>query len=172
MSEHFAEIVGRDGRRRRARKGEILADGERFSLPMQFMDSQLHDQLVEKYSGGDAIRVVDAAGLPAGHRPGFLFDQNALGDSPGDVAYRERLVRLDANARKRCQPDDDDDEDNDARHRKTELERRQRLARKAAQETFGPDARQLTLDELEAAAAAAYEARSERMRNAWRSHHA
>jgi hypothetical protein len=116
------------------------------------MDAVLRDALLEKYrGGGDAIRVVDAAGLPAGHRPGYLFDRNnALADSVAEAAYRERVQRLDAKARKRRRPDDDDD-----RYQETERERRQRLARKAAEATMGADARQPTLDEARAAASAA-----------------
>jgi hypothetical protein len=140
MSEIYAEIIGRDGRRRRAKKGEQLQDGERMSIPMIFQDS----------GGSNVISVVDAAGLPSGHRPGFLFDCNTvLADSAGDAAYRERCERLDAKARKRRQADDEDDGDGaDGRQQETEFERRQRLARKAAQATMGTDARQLTLDEL------------------------
>jgi hypothetical protein len=115
------------------------------------MDAVLRDALLEKYrGGGDAIRVVDAAGLPAGHRPGYLFDRNnALADSVAEAAYRERVQRLDAKARERRRPDDDDD-----RYQETERERRQRLARKAAEATMGADAQQ-TLDEARAAAPAA-----------------
>ena len=47
-------------------------------------------------------------------------------------------------------------------------DRRQRLARKAAQATLGTDARQLTLDELQARAEAAYQERVQRISNAWR----
>jgi hypothetical protein len=146
----FVEIIGADGKRRRARRGETLADGERFSLPMTFMDAQLRDALVEKY-GDAAIRVVDTAGLPAGHRPGFLYDHSkAFGNSPGDVAYREKLQRLDAMARER------------------------RWAGNAPRQESEQqvDVRQMILDEARAAADAAREARDERMRNAWRSHHA
>jgi hypothetical protein len=176
MSEHFAEIIGADGRRRRARKGDVLADGERFSLPMQFMDSQLRDELVAKHRDGGAVRVVDTAGMPAGHRPGFLFDStNSLADAAADAAYLERTALLDAKARKRrADPDDeDDDEGEDARGRdphraESEMERRQRLARKAARETFRPDARSLSLDAAQALADAAREARDERLRTAWR----
>jgi hypothetical protein len=39
MPEQIVEIVDRHGPRRRAKKGEVLVDGERFTLPMQFMDA-------------------------------------------------------------------------------------------------------------------------------------
>jgi hypothetical protein len=134
------------------------------------MDAQTLNELADKYRK-DAVRVTDAGGSPAGHRPSFLFDgMNTLADRAAQQAYADMVKRLDAKSRKR--PDDDDDEDEDERRRAGETDRRQRLARKAAEATLGTDARQLTLDELEAAAATAYEARSERMRSAWRSHHA
>jgi hypothetical protein len=175
MSEHFAEIIGRDGRRRRAKKGEILADGERFSLPMTFMDAQMRDELAAKYRSDNAVRIVDAAGQPAGHRPGFLFDaNNALGESAAEVAYRERCAQLDAKTRKRRRPDDDEDDDEAgaARREPVSWEERQRVARKAAAATLGLDAQPLTPDEARAAVEAAREARDERLRNAWRSRHA
>jgi hypothetical protein len=60
-----------------------------------------------------------------------LFDRNnALADSVAEAAYRERVQRLDAKARKRRRPDDDEDDDD--RYQETERERRQR-ARKAAE---------------------------------------
>jgi hypothetical protein len=149
MSE-FVEIVDCHGRRCRVRKGEILADGEKFSLPMQFMDSQLRDTLVEKYGGG-AVRVVDAAGLPAGNKPGFLFDHsNVLADSAAEPAYRERVERPDATMRnRRAGLDDDDEHGGDGRHQEM-------------------DAGQMTLDELQARAESEYQKRCARMREAWR----
>jgi hypothetical protein len=72
-SDQYYRNTDRDGRPRRGRKGETLRDGEKFSLPVQLLDAQLHDSQVAKYGGG-AIRGVDAVGAPAGHRPGFLFD--------------------------------------------------------------------------------------------------
>ena len=167
MSEQIVEIIGRDGRRRRAKKGEVLADGERFSIPMTFLDHQLQDGLVAKY-GDSAIRVVDASGAPAGHRPGYLLDRDrTLADAAAE-AYQARNQRM-ADAWKRRRPDDEDDQDGDStRAKETDWERRQRLARKAATATTGTDARQPTLDELRARAAAAYEDRQIRLSNAWR----
>ena len=66
------EIIGRDGRRRRARKGETLADSQRFTMPMALMDAaarEVADRLADKYGGGSGIRVVDTAG----YRLGFLL---------------------------------------------------------------------------------------------------
>src|SRR5262245_24911594 len=57
MPEQIVEIVDRHGRRRRAKRGETLRDGERFSLPMTFMDSALQNALVEKYGGNAAVCV-------------------------------------------------------------------------------------------------------------------
>jgi hypothetical protein len=166
------EIIDRHGKRRRGRKGEILRDGERAVVAMTFMDQQFHDALVEKHRRDDAVRVVDAAGLPAGFRPGYAFDSsNALADAAAEAAYRERVEQVDVKTRKRRRPDDDDDEDDDRDNdlrRETEMERRQRLARKAAQETRGTDARQMTLDELQARAETAYQERVQRISNAWR----
>jgi hypothetical protein len=164
------EIIDRHGKRRRGRKGEILRDGERAVVGMTFMDQQFHDALVEEHRDA-VVRVVDAAGQPAGHRPGFLMlDGNALGDSAAEAAYSERLARLDATMRKRRRPDDDGEGDGRGTDlpRGTEMERRQALARKAARATLGSDARPLTLDEARAAADAAREARDERLRNGWR----
>lgn len=166
----IVEIIDRYGRRRRAKKGEVLQDGERFSIPMTFMDAQLRDALVEKF-GDSVIRVVDAGGAPAGHRPGFLFDS---GDRTlADAAQRAYDARTERMTRKRRRPGDDDDDDDDNKGddrrraaRETGRERRQALARKAAVEAMGKDARQPTLDELEAITA--YNERSERMRNSWR----
>ncbi len=135
---HVVEIIGADGRRRRAKKGETLQDGERFSTPMQFMDAQareLADHLAAKYP--PAIRVTDGCGAAAGHRPGFCYDGTRadLRDA-ADAAYAERTARL---------------------------------SREDPAAARAPSA---TLDELEQAAAAAYNERSERMRGAWRTHHA
>ena len=95
MPEQIVEIIGRDGKRRRARKGEVLADGEKFIIPMTFQDAQMRDALVEKFSD-DTIQVVDSCGLPAGHRPGFLFDRDhdpALAEAARE-AYESRSRRM------------------------------------------------------------------------------
>jgi hypothetical protein len=53
-------IVDRFGRRRVAKKGGVMADGDRLVFPVTLMDAQLRDVLAEKYRGGGAVRVVDA----------------------------------------------------------------------------------------------------------------
>jgi hypothetical protein len=151
MSE-FVEIIDHYGRRRRARKGEVLADGERFSLPMR---------LWTRCCGMHFSRNIAAAAMPFASsmppvcRPGTApatcsTEIMRLPIPVAEAAYRERVQRLDAKARKRRRPDDDDD-----RYQETERERRQRLARKAAEATMGAEARQPTLDEARAAASAA-----------------
>src|SRR5262245_38167151 len=136
----FVEIVDRHGRRRPARRGEVLADGERFSLPMTFMDAHLRDALLEKYRGGDAaIRIVDAAGRAPGHRPGcWLHHATALADAAAE-AYEQMRTRL-ADGWRKGRPDPVRDQ----------------------------TSRQLTCDVLRAAVEQAREDRNERMRNAWR----
>ena len=95
MSE-FVEIIGRDGKRRRARKGEVLADGEKFSLPLRFMDAVMRDALAEKFGG--PARVVDTSGAPAGNRPGFIgLDRDTALADAAEQAYRDRMARI------RCQ---------------------------------------------------------------------
>ena len=69
------EIVDRHGRRRRARPGEVLADGERFALPMQFMDhaaygfrshfSDVSVDYTDPHKPGPRLDVGDAARLAA-----------------------------------------------------------------------------------------------------------
>jgi hypothetical protein len=112
--------------------------------------------------------------LSSPHRPGFrVLDVGDPLRLAADQAYEEMRMRLDAKPRKRPDDDDDDDEGDDRRRRaakETEGGRRQITARQAARDAIGKDARQMTLDELEAAAATAYEARSARMRNAWKDH--
>jgi hypothetical protein len=78
MQDHV-EIVDRHGRRRRARKGDVLGDGEHWSIPMTFQDEQLPAGSPARVSDGSA-HVVDAAGQLAGHRPGFLLPANAVND--------------------------------------------------------------------------------------------
>jgi hypothetical protein len=147
MSE-FIEIIDRHGRRRRARKGEVLADGERFSLSMQFMDAaarETADHLAAKYG---AIRVVDAAGVAAGHRPGFLHDSASahLHDAAA-IAYEQRNERMRRAWRHNKGEEHRDAGDCGERHART---------------------RTPTSDELDLAATAAYAARSKWMSEGWR----
>jgi hypothetical protein len=151
MPEQIIEIISRDGKRRRARKGEVLADGERFVIPMTFMDAQIRDALVEKFCR-DTIRVVDSCGLPAGHRPGFLFDRDhdhVLADAASE-AYEERSRRMETAWQRKG-------EQQDADHHKDRQD-----------PVHDHASRQRTLDELQQAAAQAWEDRKIRMSNAWR----
>ena len=94
MDNSTVEIIGRDGRRRRMRKGECLKDGETMSIPhgMAFFDGrEVADYLAAKYT----VHVVDGAGSPAGHRPDFIYDaaHDRLQDAAA-VAYAERSERM------------------------------------------------------------------------------
>ena len=96
MNNNDVEIISRDGRRRRMRKGEVLQDGEVMSIPprMAFFDGrEVADYLATKYSA--AVHVVDAAGIPAGNKPGFLRDGalDRLQDAAA-VAYEQRSAYL------------------------------------------------------------------------------
>jgi hypothetical protein len=75
----YAEIIDRHGRKRRARKGDVLGDGERFSFKMEMMDE-------------DGIR--DGHGMPAGHRRGYAFTADNHSRDEAAIAYEERNARL------------------------------------------------------------------------------
>jgi hypothetical protein len=111
--------------------------------------------------------------LAAGHRPGFLrLDRASAFADAAEQAYRDMCARLDVKSRKR--PDPDDDEEPEGERQLSETARRELAARRAARQVLPEGERdaQVTLDQARAAADAAWEARNERMRNAWRSHHA
>lgn len=75
-----AVIIDKNGRRRRARPGEVLGDGETVHFLMTMQDDD----------GG----IRDAYGLPAGHRRGFaISDISHLRDAAAR-AYEERNERL------------------------------------------------------------------------------
>lgn len=86
------EITDRFGRKRRARKGEVLADGETIHFPVTLMD-EMTRVMSDAMESDRMIR--DAHGTPAGHRPGFAFasDGARLRDAAND-AYEERRQRL------------------------------------------------------------------------------
>jgi hypothetical protein len=134
-------IIGRDGSKRRARKGEALADGETMHFSMQFMDEQTHE-------------FADAA---TGHRPGFLYARDHSAADAAKAEYAQRSKRM-SNAWRTKHPDEGD------LPAPGEAEaawlRRQALAHKAAASSMGTDA-----------ASVAYEERSKRMRDAWKQHH-
>ena|SRR5262249_9000307 len=104
--ESYVEIVGKDGRRRRARKGDVLADGEVLVTPMTLMDAPLPtDQ--STLSDGNARVVIDGYGSTTfvGHRPGFvqfgtpnvaraLNDALDAARAPAEQAYAERTKRM------------------------------------------------------------------------------
>jgi hypothetical protein len=107
----YVEIVDRDGRRRRARKGDVLQDGEQFSFHVTMLDaarrnaaggSSFADGSGDASRTGDGVtRVVDALGGVAGHRPGFLFaaDSGALSQK-ANAAYEQRKLDVAARWRK------------------------------------------------------------------------
>ena len=66
-------IIGADGVRRRARKGEILQEGERIHFPATLMDAMA--SVMADATAPDRI-VRDGYGTPAGHRPGYAFAAN------------------------------------------------------------------------------------------------
>jgi hypothetical protein len=89
------EIVDRFGRRRRARPGEIIADGERIHIPMTFMDAEARevaDYLDQKY--GRHSEIVDGFGYAAGHRPSHLYDSNGQLCDAAAKARDERIARI------------------------------------------------------------------------------
>ena len=159
MDYSTVEIISRDGRRRRMRKGEALQDGETMSIPprMAFFDGrEVADYLTTKYS--PAVHVVDAAGIRAGHRPGYLFDHalDRLQDI-ADRAYEGRCRHLDY----RTKPKVDEEEEEDGNE--SEAERRKRIARKLAATHMGLDNHA-----LDQAATDAYEQKRQRLADAWR----
>lgn len=182
MPEQIVEIIGRGGRRRRARKGEMLADGERFSLPMSFMDAQARevaDVLAAKYghhsTGDDATMRNNAR--PRGWVRGFtaldaLRVEHTLEDA-ATQAYAERSARM-ANAwRNKGTAHQAESRDaariaaNDAYE---QMRARLHYGNRHRQQDAGATERAptRTLDEACAAADAAYKAKCERLANLWK----
>jgi hypothetical protein len=99
------EIIGKDGRRRRARKGEVLADGEKFSMPVQFMDAAVRDALRQKFGWHDHQP-------QGGFRRGYAYTDTT---PPRDVqdaaaeAYEAKRAYLQNAWRKNHQDAADDD---------------------------------------------------------------
>ena len=91
--DHNVEIIGRDGKRRRMRPGEQIADGEVVSFKMEFMDQQMRDHLTAKFPA--VVHVTDSCGERAGHRPGYLFDRalDRMEDAAA-TAYELKRERL------------------------------------------------------------------------------
>ena len=103
----FIEIIDKYGRRRRARRGEVAADGETIHFPAQFMDGAAraaHDALAQKYGWHDH--------QPQGGRRGYHFD---VASPAGDVkdaaaeAYEAKRAYLQNAWRKNHQDAADDD---------------------------------------------------------------
>jgi hypothetical protein len=126
---------------------EMLKDGERFIMPMAFMDAQardVRDVLAEKYGGGFSPTFAD--GTPdhtSPHKPGYRF---------ADTDNAARLAALDAYA---------------ARSRRMEMAWQRKGAQKQDDVHDAPRTR--SLDELRAAAHQAWHDRNKRLSNAWRS---
>ena len=89
--EPIIEITDKFGRKRRARKGEVPADGETIHFPATLMDamSRVLSDPVQSNRG-----IHDAYGSPAGHRPGYCFGGNRQARAAAEVAYEQRRQRL------------------------------------------------------------------------------
>jgi hypothetical protein len=128
MRDYFAEIFEADG------FGDdddevVLRSGERMRVPLPFMDARRFDDGV----------VRDAAGVVAGHRPGFLFSPS-VDRRAAEEAWQNRGAQLRDAWRGPGTP--------------------------SVTETPVPAC--MTLDQARAAAEAAWERRGERLSNAWR----
>jgi hypothetical protein len=153
MPEQFIEIIDRFGRRRRARRGEVAGDGETVHFGMQFMDGTaraVRDALAEKFGPhtGDDDMLND-------HRPRGYVRGYAVSDATVALASRDAARFADEAER-------------------AYAERSRRMAnlwrkdhRDAVVDEPAPR-RAATLGELRAQADAAYQAKCERLRNAWR----
>ena len=81
------EIVDRHGHRRRARPGEVLADGERFALPMQFMD-------MDHAAYGFRSHFSDGStDFTSSHRPGYRFADMATPRSRSPMQSTKKCAR-------------------------------------------------------------------------------
>ncbi|MGE0037958.1 MAG: hypothetical protein AB7S93_20260 [Xanthobacteraceae bacterium] len=84
--EQIVEIIDKYGRRRRARKGETLADGERFHLPLALMDGRRH--FTPTFSDGSPDHTNP-------YRPGPRFaDVDDAGRLAAAEAYEQKRTRL------------------------------------------------------------------------------
>jgi hypothetical protein len=89
----FIEIIDKYGRRRRARPGEIAADGETLNFPVQFMDAAARatrDALAAKYGWHDHQ-------TPQGFVRGYAFGDTTPPRSSQDEAaeaYEAKRARL------------------------------------------------------------------------------
>ena len=75
-------ITGVDGKRRRARPHEVLAEGERASFsPMNMLDAM---------ANALTANLNDSYGASVGHKPGYLFDQHQQARDAATQSYVER----------------------------------------------------------------------------------
>jgi hypothetical protein len=131
-----------------------MPDGSKAHFTMQMMD----------HAAGFSHTFADGS-VDHTHwsRPGFRFaDTNDAARIKANDAYEQRRQAMHYDAKRRRKQEEEDEEEERRKRAagaETEMERRQRLARKAAQAVTG-DARAL--------ADAAWEARNERLRNGWR----
>ena len=96
----FIEIIDKYGRRRRARPGEIAADGETLNFPIQFMDTAAraaHDALAQRFGLSDS--------KPQGFRRGYAFAQDMAivsNDAAAEAAtraYESKRERIETSRR-------------------------------------------------------------------------
>lgn len=89
------EIIDRFGRRRRARRGEVPADGETIHFPVQFMDADARAarQALAARFGHPSLTAGDDTKIGA-FRRGFVFDANAPLRDAAEEAYETQRQRL------------------------------------------------------------------------------
>jgi hypothetical protein len=153
MLEPYIEIIDRFGRRRRARRGEVPADGETVHFSPVFMDADARaaraalDERFGNHTIGDDDMLTDQR--PRGYVRGYAFaDAPIVARNLEDAAtraYEARSARM-QNAWRRKDTAQADTHD-------------------------AAPLRTRTLDELHAASAAAYTERSKRMAEAWKNRH-
>jgi hypothetical protein len=102
VAMHEFEIIDRYGRRRRARRGEVPADGETVHFPQQFMDAAA--VLAQKYGHQQT---------PRGYVRGYAFadttSASLSSQQAAAEAYEERNQRLQNAWRKKHQDASSDD---------------------------------------------------------------
>ena len=91
--EAIIEITDKFGRRRRARRGEVPADGEAIHFNATLMDAMAQVMMSNATEPDHTIR--DAHGTPSGHAPGYAFcADDARLRSAANEAYEQRCERL------------------------------------------------------------------------------
>jgi hypothetical protein len=153
-------ITDRFGHKRRARKGEVIAEGETVHFgPTSLLDAMASAMMTDTMGSSNPM-VRDGYGAPAGHRPGYAFAANdaRLRDVTAE-AYEERCAHLADAWRHRAQP-----------HEEAELVVRSTISNaplRADTQGRTPDATQLTSD-----AEQAWQDKKQRLEQAWRRHRA